>query len=413
MNSNFDSGFYKNNREKLRRLITGEAPIVLGAHGLVQKSRDEAYPFRQESNFWYLTGVDEPGVVLVINGDEEYLILPKRDEQFARFHGNPDPKKLQDISGIKEILAHEEGWDRLSETLGQAKSVATVKPLPEYIEQIEMYTNPAGRYLADKLQSANKNLNLIDLRPGLSQLRAIKESEEIDVIRKATDATTGLHREIAAGITKYTNEAQIDTDIRTHAAKNQLELAYAPVVAAGSNACVLHYENGQENLAGNPVLIDAGLAYQKYCSDITRTYCTKPSKRYIEIYEAVLAVQEYAISLLKPGILLRDYEKQVNEYMGDQLKQLGLIVAADREAISQYYPHSTSHFLGLDTHDAGNPEKPLESGMVLTVEPGIYVPEESVGIRIEDVVLITENGNEVLSAKLSKSPDSAKIALNA
>jgi Xaa-Pro aminopeptidase len=413
MKTSFSPKFFHGNRSKLGQLYADGAPIVIGAHGLLQKSRDEAYPFRQESNFWFLTGVDEPGVVLVINGDEEYLILPKRDEQFAKFHGNPDQDKLRTTSGIKEVLAYEEGWNRLSRTLSQSKSVATLKPLPEYIEQIEMYTNPAGRYLADKLQSANQNLNLIDLRPGLSQLRAIKTSEEIAAIRKATDATVKLHEGIAANIGRYENEAQIVADIRTFAIRNGLDLAYQPVVAAGKNACVLHYENGQDHLAGKSVLVDSGLAYQKYCSDITRTYCAEPSQRYLEIYEAVLAVQEHAINLLKPGILLRDYEKQVNAFMGEQLKRLGLVKTADREPISQYYPHSTSHFLGLDTHDAGNPEKPLQAGMVLTVEPGIYDLAESIGIRIEDIVLITEKDSEVLSVKLSKLPDSAKIARNA
>lgn len=401
MEPSFDSGFFVQNRRKLRELLGKDIPIAISAHGLLQKSRDETYLFRQESNFWYLTGVNEPDFVLVMDEDKDYLIAPPRSEYISAFHGKLDNDKIKEFSGVDEVLGAKAGWHELGAKLKKAKAVAALKPLPAYIEQAGFYTNPADSRFLEKICEHKDSLQLVDVRMVMARLRSVKTDGELRCIRKATDESVKLHKQIASSLGQFKTEYDLLAFIRTQAIEKGMELAYWPIAAAGANAAVLHYENGRDKLSpGVPTLIDAAYSYLGYGSDITRTYCAKPSKRYTKIQDAVIEAQKYAIGLLKPGITLKEYEQKVEKYMGSQLKKLGLIKSTDEKSIDQYYPHKASHFIGLDAHDAGDPDQPLEPGMVLSCEPGIYVPEESIGVRLEDTILITENGAEVLSAKL-------------
>jgi Xaa-Pro aminopeptidase len=175
-------------------------------------------------------------------------------------------------------------------------------------------------------------------------------------------------------------------------------------VAGGKNACTLHNVSNTAPLnSGELVVCDVGAEVSHYAADITRTVCVgKPSARQKAIYAAVLDVQAYALTLLKPGANLKKYEQQVAKRMGEELKNLGLVKRADKKSVRKYFPHATSHFLGLNVHDVGDYQVPLEPGMVLTCEPGIYIPEEGIGVRLEDDVLITKSGNKVLSAACAK-----------
>jgi Xaa-Pro aminopeptidase len=404
MELNFDSGFFAENRRKLRDAVGDDVPVVIAAHGLLQKSRDEAYSFRQESNFWYLTGIDEPDFVLVMDGGKDYLIAPERSEYLNTFYGKLDNDKIKETSGVGEVLEQTAGWRRLGPRLKKAKAVAALKPLPAYIEQVGFYTNPADRSLINKIRTCNDKLKLMDIRLDLARLRAVKTDGELRRIRRATDESIRLHEDLAKNMRQFKTERDVLDFIKIQSVERGLKLAYEPIAAAGKNAAILHYENDQDSLKpGQPLLVDAAYSYLGYCSDITRTYCAQPSKRYSQIHNAVVEVQSHAIGLLKPGITPRDYEQEVEKSMGTQLKKLGLIKSADEQSIDKYYPHKASHFLGLDAHDAGDPDQPLAPGMVLSCEPGIYAAEQSIGVRIEDVVLITDKGNEVLSAKLPKN----------
>jgi len=175
-------------------------------------------------------------------------------------------------------------------------------------------------------------------------------------------------------------------------------------VANGINACTIHYNQNNSKLNKKDLLlIDVGAEFNHYASDLTRTFSlSSPSKRQQAVYDAVLDVQTYAISLLKPGVLLDDYENDIEHYMGEKLRELGLIKTINHENVRKYYPYYSSHFLGLNVHDSGLHDRPLEPGMILTVEPGIHIKKENIGVRIEDNVLITEDGCRVLSEKLPK-----------
>jgi Xaa-Pro aminopeptidase len=181
--------------------------------------------------------------------------------------------------------------------------------------------------------------------------------------------------------------------------------AFEPIVAGGPRACTLHnVANSGKLSADELVLMDVGAEIEHYAADITRTISLNgsPSRRQQAVHAAVLEVQEFALGLLKPGILLKEYEQQIEHFMGEKLRELGLIKIITHDGVRAYYPHATSHFLGLNVHDVGEYDRPLEPGVVMTVEPGIYIASEGIGVRIEDDVLVTPKGPKILSSKLPR-----------
>lgn len=403
MKSLFTKSFYKNNRRKLVESVPGESLFVVGANGLIQKSADTTFVFRQDSNFKYLTGLNEPDLVLVIDGQEEYLIVPARSGTQEVFDGKINNAKLSQISGVDNILDDREGWARLEKSLKKQKSVGILKSAGDYIERYGFYTNPAKAALEAKITKiSGGKVDLTDVRPVLARLRMIKQPSEIKALQLAIDATIDNFNHVFSNRHSYQYEYQIEADM-THAfmAKN-LNHAYDPIIASGRNACTLHYISNNDIIKPQElILIDAAAEVESYAADITRTFSVgKPTARQNEVLQAVMEVQDYAFSVLKPGILLKDYEKLVESFMGERLKSLGLINQPSRSEIRKYYPHTTSHFLGLDVHDVADYDQPLAANMVLTVEPGIYIPEENIGVRIEDDVIVASSGIKVLSERL-------------
>ena len=408
MESKFTSDFFAANRIKLRELFTGTAPVVVTANGLLQKGGDSTYSFSQDANFWYLTGIDEPDIVLVMDRDDEYLIVPGRSDSRQAFDGAVQYDELSRRSGIKVVYDDQAGWQKLGSRIKKVKHVATLAvPLP-YVEQYGLYTNPARAALVDKLKAHNPELELLDLHSHLIRQRMIKQPEEIAAIQTAIDITIASIKD-ATRTSKlqdygyeYELEAELGRGFRRRGARGQ---AFESIVSSGKRACVLHNVANNGRLAADElVLMDVGAEVEHYAADITRTISLggTPSRRQQMVYEAVLEVHSFALSLLKPGILLKDYEQQVERFMGEKQRELGLIKTADHQNVRKYYPHATSHFLGLNVHDVGDYSRPLEAGVVMTVEPGIYIPEESIGIRIEDDILLTPNGPEILTAKLPR-----------
>lgn len=403
------SEFFSGNRERLRQLFTGTAPIVITAHALLQRASDEAYPFHQDRNFLYLTGSNLPGLVLVLDRDKEYLIVPPREAVVEQFDGAIDLDELRRTSGIQTILSEKEGWHQLSTRLRKVRHVATLGAAPRVIDYLGMYTNPARADLIQRMKEHNPKLELLDLRTHLARLRMVKQPEEIDAIQRAIDVTNNTLKEIVRPkqLAKYGFEYEIEADLsRGFRRHGTMGHAFPPIVASGPRTCVIHHmDNNAALVAGEPLILDVGAQVDFYSADIARTVCLggSPSPRLQQVYDAVLKVQEHACSLLKPGVIAADYEKEVEAFMGEKLRELGLIKTIEHDQVRRYFPHRTSHFLGLDTHDGGDYEHPLEPGVVLTVEPGIYIPEEAIGVRLEDDVLITEGGTKNLSAGLPRS----------
>ena len=238
-------------------------------------------------------------------------------------------------------------------------------------------------------------------------MRVVKYPIEIEAIQSAIDITVNTLKPIIkpSKLDKYTKEYEIEADISSgFRSKGASGHAFDPIVGSGTNSTIIHSTSNNSVISKNlPIVIDVGARFNNYCADISRTVVPgKVSSRIKAVYEAVLSAQEHALSMLKPGLILSEYEKDMEHFIGEKLRELGLIKIIDRDNVRQYFPHLVSHYLGIDVHDVGDYSKPLEANMIVTCEPGIYIPEESIGIRLEDDVLITETGNIVLSNRLPR-----------
>lgn len=409
MSDTLGSEFFAANRERLRQLFTGTAPIVITANGLLQQATDEPFHFRQDGSFWYLTGIDEPDIVLVMDKGREYLIVPGRGQTREAFDGALSFDVLKQQSGVAAVLGEKEGWRQLEQRIKRVQHVATLAANPPYIETVGMYANPARAALIKRLKAMNGELELLDLRQHIARMRMVKQPMELQLLQRAIDITIDTFKDTMrpSQLTKYAYEYEIEADIsRGFRRRASSGHGFWPIVAGGPRACVLHNVNNNAALASDELLtIDVGAAFNHYNADITRTISLngKPSRRQQAVHEAVQAAQDFAYSLLKPSVLIGEYEKQMEQFVGEKLRELGLIKSIERDQVRRYFPHATSHFLGIDVHDSGDYERPLTPGVVLTVEPGIYIAEEGIGVRIEDDVLITETGCEILSKRLPRT----------
>lgn len=406
MQDNFTKEFFAGNRERLRQLFTGTAPIVLTANGLMQRNGDNVFRFRQDANFWYLTGIDQPDVVLVMDKGKEYLIVPERDMVREAFDGKIDAEELTRRSGVEEVYIDKAGWKKLGRRLKSCRHVAVLAPAAAFIEHYGIYSNPARAALDAKIKDYNQSVELLDLRDHLMQMRVIKQPQEMVAIQRAIDVTIeGLrfvsNRKRLAG---YAYEYEIEADLARHFRRSECSHAFDSIVAGGVRACQMHnVENSGRLSADELLLFDVGAEYSLYAADISRTIAHgEPTRRQAAIHKAVCDVQDYAYSLIKPGVIHMEYEKQVEMYMGEKLRELGVIKTITKEAVRKYFPHLMSHFLGLDAHDVGDYRKAMRSGMVMVAEAGIYLPEEGIGVRIEDCLTITDTGYQVLSSALSR-----------
>ncbi len=408
MESHFSTEFFVSNRARLRELFMGTAPVVITANGQLQRSGDTTFPFQQDPNFWYLTGIDESDIVLVLDKDKEYLIVPFREGVRAAFDGQLEAETLSRRSGIQTVLSQKDGWKQLNARLSRVKHVATIAAPPAYIDSLGFYANPARAALIRKLKKYSNDIELLDISEHLARLRMVKQPEEVKAIQSAIDITADSLRELmrpsnrAKYAYEYELEAELSRGFRKRGASGH---AFDPIVAGGVNATTIHYLANNAPLASNElVVLDVGAEVEHYAADITRTYALgTPSRRQRQVFAAVQEVQAYALSLLKPGVVMAELEVAIEQYMGEKLRELGLIKIIDTESVRTYYPHAVSHHLGLNVHDVGERNRPLEPDMIITVEPGIYIPEEAIGVRIEDDVRITAEGIDILSRALPTS----------
>lgn len=403
MKSFFTAEFFAGNRARLRELFAGTAPIVLTANATLQRNGEAPYKFRQDSSFWYFTGIDEPEVILVIDRDKEYLILPERDAVTEIFDGSLNPAILSQRSGIAEVYDAKSGWKKLESRLRRVKHLATLNKPPVYVKTFAFYTNPARRQLLRRILHSKPELELLDITSHVSRLRSLKQLPELGAMQQAIDITAKAIKNVARH--DYDYEYQIEAKItETFLKRGASGHGFNPIISSGSRSTVLHYDKNNGPIeAADLIQLDIGAEVEQYSADISRSYRRGGmSKRQRDVFQAVCAVQDYAFSLIKPGALLRDNELAVEQFMGEKLRELGLIKTISRENVRQFFPHATSHFLGLDAHDAGDYQQPLQASMVITVEPGIYIPGEGLGVRLEDDVLVTKTGWKNLSRRLPR-----------
>lgn len=387
--------------QKKRNILGENIPhqslfILIGKKEQIRNG-DVIHSFRQDSDILLLTEVSSPDIVLV-------GIKKKENIEWILYS---DP-----ISESEKIWGtSRQNYDEIRE----ASWIENIRSIDSLKKDLQEWTIESERiYLK---WDSHKNIGkwiiipkerMLSLDPLLKSLRMIKIPEEVEYIREAIRVTKIAHDlvrdSIRPGMYEYEIEAIIASVFRSH----HLTEAYPTIVASGPNACTLHYIRHDRKIeAWDIVLIDAWAEYRGYAADITRSYNVWViSLRQKEVYEGVPTVKKYAESLIRPGMKKLDYEKRVREKMNEELIKLELIPKwASPEIVEKlsrkYYPHSVSHFLGLDVHDTWERDEVFHCGMIITCEPGIYIPEEGIGIRLEDDILITENGHENLSRNIS------------
>ncbi len=400
----FSTEFFVNNRTELRKRLQNNAPIVVAANGLVQRSGDTSYPFRQDSNFWYLTGLGElADAVLVMTEEKDYIILPERDAVMSYFDGAFDKQAITRASGIAEVYDHHDGWEQLTLLVKKHKRL-NAAPYKGFDSRHGLYLNPSKPRLMSRLKKLDTKLEVNDIRRDLARMRMVKYPAEIKAIQDSVNATAEAFKHIftSSWSKNYTSEATIAMALNQQFLKHGGQPAYAAIVAGGKRACTLHYNaNNQPLNSGELLLVDAGIEMNHYAADITRVYsANKMSAEQASIYEAVKEAHSYALSLIKPGADIRNIDSKVARFIGKYLKSQKIITNNEPTQVRKYYPHAISHHLGLDVHDAADYDQPLAENMVITVEPGIYLPQKGIGVRIEDDILVTNNGYKNLSRLL-------------
>ncbi|RYX78622.1 M24 family metallopeptidase [bacterium] len=401
-----DATFFNGNRTRTIERLQGSL-LVASAYSQMQRGNDMAFQFEQEANFWYLTGIEHADWWVIIDGkrNKTWLVSPVIDDVHDLFNGSLSASSAKQISGIDEVIDRSEALALLRQAARTYQTVYTIDQ-PAHSEHFGFTMNPAARELRDQLSRLFKRVE--DFRPKIAELRAIKQPVEIDAMQSAIDLTIEAFTHVKQSIKTYKYEYQVEADFshifRRAGARGH---AYDPIVADENNACTLHYIHNDDPLKkGSLLLLDIGARRHGYAADITRTYAIgKPTKRQIAVHDAVVRAQSEIIALLQPNLNVAEYHDLVDEIMKQALMDLGLITDADDPRYRTYFPHAVSHGLGIDVHDSLGKPRTFQEGMVLTVEPGIYIPEENIGVRIEDDILITRNGHRNLSAKLSTSMD--------
>lgn len=393
------------NRQRLMAELKGGVAVV-GAYAAMQRGNDMAFAFEQEANFWWLTGIDAADWWVIVDAKrmKTWLVAPRVSAVHEIFDGSLSEEEALKISGADEVLARDDAKSMLRDIAKKHSVVYTLGEQP-HAEHFDFVLNPAPKKLYDQLIRTFNSVQ--DCRKTLAKLRAIKQPAELARMKKAikltADAFDHAKLILEAARFEYEIEAEFSYYFRTRGAKGH---AYDPIVAAGKNACTLHYVQNDAKLKSHELLLlDIGARVDGYAADITRTYAVgEPTKRQVEVHAAVETAQKDIIGLLQPGLAVEQYQKAVDRIMTKTLQDLGLMHGLnDEKNYRKYFPHAVSHGLGVDVHDSLGGPRVLRSGMVLTVEPGIYIPEEKIGVRIEDDILITEKGHSNLSARLSTS----------
>lgn len=397
------STFFTTNRQRLIERLNGGV-VVLSGYSQMQRSNDMSFLFEQEANFWWLTGIEYPDWWLIIDGsrNKSWLVAPSVSQSHEIFDGSLSAELAKEVSGVTGVISRDEAETMLRD-LSKKHSVVYALGEQPHAEHLDFTLNPAIKSIREHVSRLFTTVQ--DCRKELAQLRAIKTSDEIDAMRKAISVTIDgfetVKKKLASCHYEHEVEAEFNYYFRMHGANGH---AYDPIVAAGGNACTLHYVANSDKLKKRQLLLlDIGARAGGYAADITRTYAYgEPTKRQIDVHAAVQQAQQEIIRLIQPNVTVEQYQKDVDEIMIEALLSLGLMSGHDdKENYHKYFPHAISHGLGVDVHDSLGGPKYLQPGMVLTVEPGIYVPEEGIGVRIEDDILVTVSGNDNLSKRLS------------
>jgi Xaa-Pro aminopeptidase len=423
-----ENKLFVKNRAKFIKQLKPKSLAIFNSNDIMPTNADGTLPFRQNNDIFYLSGVDQEESILVIFPDapmekyKEMLFLKETNDEIAIWEGEKLTKEAAEkTSGIKTVFWLKDFEKTLNAIIYQADNI--------YLNDNEhLRADTTVQTRDDRFREwIQKEYQLHEYErsaPIMHNLRSIKEPEEIELMQQACNITGKAVDRILKFIKPGVMEFEIQAEIMHEFLSNRSRgFAYEPILASGFNACVLHYvQNNQECKDGDLILMDIGAEYANYASDLTRTVPVngKFTERQKEIYSAVLKVMKDATAILRPGITLHEYHKKVGEMMTKQLLKLGLLSQEevknenpDWPAYKKYFMHGTSHYIGLDVHDVGSWYEPIEAGAVFTVEPGIYIREENMGIRLENDILITKDGHRDLMGHIPLEIDEIEAAMSA
>ncbi|MDW3211977.1 MAG: aminopeptidase P family protein [Reichenbachiella sp.] len=422
-----DKEVYINNRNEFRKHLTSDSVAIFNSNDIMPTSADGVMPFKQNTDVLHLTGIDQEETILVLRSDfpdpalREILFIRETNDLIAVWEGHKFTKdEARALSGVENVQWLSE-FDRLFNDLATASQTIYINANEHTRAMLDVETRDDrfSKWCHEKYPNHKYRRSA----PIMHHIRSAKSDQEIQMLQVACDITNDGFRRILKfvkpGVAEYEIEAEFIHEFVRQKSKG---FAYAPIIASGGDSCILHYvENKKKCLDGDILLMDVAAEYGNYNADMTRSIPVNGrfSKRQKEVYQAVHRVKSEATNMLRPGVILADFNKEVGLVMEKELLKLGLIDQTDiknqhpdQPAYSKYFVHNTSHFLGLDVHDVGSFYKPVRSGTVVTVEPGIYIPEENLGIRLEDNIVIQENGNLNLMKDIPLDLDEIETLMN-
>jgi Xaa-Pro aminopeptidase len=422
------SALFEKNRSRLVELLPKNAIAVIHSNEIYSSNADATLPFKQNSDLFYLTGIAQEETILLLfpgsknEKNREVLFIRETNEHLAIWEGAKLTKEqAREKSGIQHV-AYVQNFDQFFHTVAlQADSIFL--STNEHPRCSTFTETRNSRFIAD-CQRKFPLHHYGRLTPLLQKLRIIKSDQEIDFTKTACEITEAGFRRVLEFVKPGVGEWEVEAEfIHEFVKSGSRGFAYTPIIAGGANACVLHYiDNNQILKDGEMLLLDVACEYGGWNADMTRTIPIngKFTPRQRQVYEAVLRIMKFSNSILRPGVLLPDYQKQVVAEIEKELIGLELFTAAEAAAqdeskplVSKYFMHGVSHHLGLDVHDVSPPFEAVAPGMIFTIEPGIYIRDENLGIRLENDFLIGETANTDLMASIPIEPDDIERLMNA
>lgn len=413
------------NRERLRGLLAPNSLVVVNANDVLPANADGSASYHPNSDLFYLTGVEQEESVLLLAPDafedelREVLFLKETDEQIGRWEGQKltkeEARKVTGIARVKwlsefPLIFHTRMCEVENVYLNSnehRRATITVESRDTRFIHETRSQYPLHRYQR--------------LAPLLHQLRAVKSPMEVEATQRAANLTRDAYARVLRFVQPGVNEREIEAEFAHTFIRECARFAYPPIIASGKNACILHYATNDQRCAkGDLLLLDVGASCRNYNADVTRTIPVSGrfSKRQRRVYEAVLRTLRRAMDALRPGKFQREWQKEAEAFIEEELLELGLLKPQDIRrqdpdlpAVKQYFMHGIGHPLGLDVHDVATARAPFAAGWIMTVEPGIYIPEEELAVRLEDDVLIGESTNTILTADIPLEIEAIEAAM--
>ncbi|MDR0368379.1 MAG: aminopeptidase P N-terminal domain-containing protein [Bacteroidales bacterium] len=421
---NLPASFFENNRKRLTSVLEEKALVLLFSNDKMPRTGDQCFPFRQNSNLFYLSGINQPQTVLALCPEHpeknmrEILFMEENTAKAALWEGDAcTEQQAEEISGVKTVFAVSEFDTVLQNLMYHSQNVYF--DMSESVKFSSFVPSAQQRHI-QQIQAKYPLHTCCRLFPFLRDLRLIKSEEELSLMQHACNITAKAFDRVLRTVKPGTAEYQIEAEITHEFIRSQIRShAFDPIVASGKNACVLHYSRNHSVCKdGDLLLLDFGAEYRNYAADLSRTIPVNGtfSARQKQVYDACYRVYEYAKTLFVPGMSIAKVYKKVCAFMELELIGLGLFSKEDvqkqhseHEWVKKYFMHGISHFVGLDVHDVGTTDIVFDENMVLSCEPGIYIPNESVGIRIETMMLVRNTPIDLMADVPVKSEDIERL----